>query len=171
MLVFETRAVIGRHLTAISCSTHPKQPQWESGPVRKGVGRWIIFRVVATPVPTVNPIPSSAQLIPNSPSGAWGWDQQGLILALAWMPYTWGQKPFVIIGGTPWPCVKLPSFFILSKRHQLASPEALYVKMCHIHVSPTFKNVHSAPCHCVTAAATRSSIQLGFTKNSPNNSI
>ena len=30
----------------------------ESGLVRKGVGHWIIFRAVATPVPTVYPIPS-----------------------------------------------------------------------------------------------------------------
>ena len=34
-----------------------------SGLVRKGVGQWVIFRAVATPVPTVYPIPSHPILL------------------------------------------------------------------------------------------------------------
>ena len=35
-----------------------------SGLVRKGVGQWIIFRAVATPVPTVHPIPPQLEGVP-----------------------------------------------------------------------------------------------------------
>ena len=61
-----------------------------------------------------------------------------------------GRISIVIIRGIPWPCVELPSFFILSKIHLVRS--SLHKNVPHL-CTTNFQNFHSAPCHHVTAAA------------------
>ena len=146
MLVFETRTVIGRHLTAISCSTHPKQPQWALGPVRKGVGQWILFRVVATPVPASHLLLNSSQRAPVGPGGetSKGWP-------LPWLG--WPRKwPKTFCGHQMHTLALCKITFILYSSSVSFVRSSFRRNVSHLCITHS-QNFHSAPCRCVTAAA------------------